>query len=86
MGFIKYTESKYKSSNIKRLRLLCSIKANQENFYKDVQDYFDEDRLLIIKSGYEGEYQLTREKNHEAVITYEYYQTEKVNWYAEIEL
>ena len=25
------------------------------------------------------------EKNHEAVITYEYYQTEKVNWYEEIE-
>ena len=33
----------------------------------------------------EGGYQLTREKNHEAVITYEYYQTEKVNWYEEIE-
>ena len=26
-----------------------------------------------------------KEKNHEAVITYEYYQTEKVKWYAEIE-
>lgn len=63
-----------------------ALKANQENFYKDVQDYFDEDRLLIIQSGYEGGYQLTREKNHEAVITYEYYQTEKVNWYAEKEL
>ena len=52
-----------------------ALKANQGNFYKDVQDYFDEDRLLIIESGYEGAYQLTREKNHEAVITYEYYQT-----------
>ena len=62
-----------------------ALKANQGNLYKDVQDYFDEDRLLIIESGYEGAYQLTREKNHEAVITYEYYQTEKVNWYAEIE-
>lgn len=60
-----------------------ALKANQGNFYKDVQDYFDEDRLLIIESGYEGVYQLTREKNHEAVITYEYYQTEKVNWYEE---
>ena len=63
-----------------------ALKANQGNFYKDVQDYFDEDRLLIIESGYEGAYQLTREKNHEAVITYEYYQTEKVNWYADIKL
>ena len=63
-----------------------ALKANQPNFYKDVEDYFDEDRLMIIESGYEGGYQLTREKNHEAVITYEYYQTEKVNWYAEKEL
>lgn len=63
-----------------------ALKANQPNFYKDVADYFDEDRLMIIKSGYEGGYQLTREKNHEAVITYEYYQTEKINWYAEKEL
>lgn len=63
-----------------------ALKANQGNFYKDVQDYFDEDWLLIIESGYEGAYQLTREKNHEAVITYEYYQTEKVNWYPDIKL
>ena len=63
-----------------------ALKANQANFYKDVQDYFDGDRLMIIESGYEGGYQLTREKSHEAVITYEYYQTEKVNWYPDIKL
>ena len=63
-----------------------ALKANHGNFYKDVQDYLDEDRLLILESGYEGAYQLTREKNHEAVITYEYYQTEKVNWYPDIKL
>ena len=62
-----------------------ALKANQANFYKDVQDYFDVDRLMIIESGYEGGYQLTREKSHEAVITYEYYQTEKVKWYADCE-
>ena len=62
-----------------------ALKANQGNFYADVQDYFDEDRLMIIQSGYEGGYQLTREKNHKAVITYEYYQTEKVDWYEEKE-
>lgn len=61
-----------------------ALKGNQPNFYKDVQDYFDEDRLMIIESGYEGGYQLTREKSHEAVITYEYYQTEKVEWYSDI--
>ena len=59
------------------------IKKNHENFYKDLVDYFDEDRLKIIESGYEGSYQLSREQNHGAIITYEYYQTEKVKWYAE---
>ena len=39
-----------------------ALKGNQENFYEDVKEYFDEDRLLIIESGYEGGYQLTREK------------------------
>ena len=75
--------------NIKAVRAkggdyCVALKMNQPNFYKDVQDYFDEDRLMIIESGYEGGYQLTREKNHEAVITYEYYQTEKVEWYSDI--
>lgn len=60
-----------------------ALKGNQGNFYQDVIDYFDEDRLLIIQSGYEGGYSLTREKSHSKIITYEYYQTEKVKWYAE---
>lgn len=62
-----------------------ALKRNQGNFYQDVEDYFDEDRLSIIESGYEGGYQLSREKSHNSVITYEYYQTEKVKWYAEYE-
>ena len=75
--------------NIKAVRAkggdyCVALKMNQPNFYKDVQDYFDEDRLMIIESGYEGGYQLTREKSHEGVITYEYYQTEKVEWYSDI--
>ena len=60
-----------------------ALKGNQGNFYQDVIDYFNEDRLLIIKSGYEGGYSLSREKSHSQIITYEYYQTEKVKWYAE---
>ena len=61
--------------NIKAVRAkggdyCVALKGNHPSFYKDVQDYFDEDRLMIIKSGYEGCYQLTREKSHEAVITY----------------
>lgn len=60
-----------------------ALKGNQGNFYQDVKDYFDEDKLLIIESGYEGSYSLTREKSHNQIITYEYYQTEKVKWYFE---
>ena len=41
----------------------------------DLQDYFDEDKLLIISSGYEGSYFLSREKSHNQVITYVFYQT-----------
>ena len=62
-----------------------ALKGNQRNFYKDVQDYFDDDKLLVIESGYEGSYSLTREKSHNQIITYEYYQTEKVKWYFEKE-
>lgn len=58
-----------------------ALKGNQGSFYEDIKDYFDEDRLLIIKSGYEGGYQLTKEKSHSSIITYEYYQTEKIKWY-----
>lgn len=60
-----------------------SLKGNQGNFYQDVIDYFDENRLLIIQSGYEGGYSLTQENTHSQIITYEYYQTEKVSWYPE---
>lgn len=62
-----------------------ALKGNQGNFYEDVKKYFDEDRLLIIQSGYEGGYILEREKSHSQILTYEYYQTEKVNWYFEHE-
>ena len=60
-----------------------ALKGNQGNFYQDVVDYFDEDRLLIIESGYEGGYTLTRENSHSQIITYQYYQTEKISWYPE---
>ena len=61
-----------------------ALKGNQGTFYQDVIDYFDKDRLLIIESGYEGAYKKEIEKSHSQVITYEYYQTEKIEWYADI--
>lgn len=76
----KYSKRKCKGCNIKTDNYCVALKANQWNFYKDVQDYFDEDRLLLIQYGYESGYQLSMEKNHEAIITYEYYQTEYKKW------
>lgn len=61
-----------------------ALKGNQGNFYQDVIDYFDEDRLLLIQSQYEGAYKKEIEKSHSQIITYEYYQTEKVKWYLDI--
>ena len=59
-----------------------ALKGNQGTFYQDVIDYFDEDRLLLIQSQYDGAYKKELEKSHSQVITYEYYQTEKINWYS----
>lgn len=50
-----------------------------------MKDYFDEDRRLIIQSGYEGAYKQEIEKSHSQIIKYEYYQTEKVGWYEDKE-
>lgn len=61
-----------------------ALKGNQGTFYQDVIDYFNEDRLLIIESGYEGAYKKEIEKSHSQVITYEYYQTEKIEWYEDV--
>lgn len=44
-------------------------------------DYFDEETLDIIKAKDYG-YLTYKEKSHSAVITYEYFQTEDVKWYA----
>lgn len=59
------------------------IKGNHKNLKKDIADYFDEDVCNIIKSGYEGSYLCEREKSHNKIITYEYYQTEKIKWFEE---
>lgn len=62
-----------------------ALKGNHETFFEEVKDYFDEDRRLIIQSGYEGAYKQEIEKSHSQIIKYEYYQTEKVHWYEDKE-
>lgn len=80
------TQKENMKAVIEKGRDYCvALKWNQGNFHTDVQEYFDEDKLLVIESGYEGSYSLTREKSHNQIITYEYYQTEKVKWYFEKE-
>jgi predicted transposase YbfD/YdcC len=63
---------------------VVALKKNHQTFYQDVVDYFDDKRLDIIRSGHEGGYCLSREKNHSSIITYEYFQTEDVKWFYDL--
>lgn len=61
------------------------IKLNQESFYNDLKLYFDENQLEIIKtSGTKNAYKKQIEKSHSSIITYEYYQTENIEWYYDL--
>lgn len=60
---------------------VVALKANQKTCYEDVRDYFDEERLKLLRIGYEGSYLVENEKNQSKVITYEYYQTSQIEWY-----
>lgn len=58
------------------------IKANQSNFYQDLQDYFNDKELEYIITGKNNSaYYKHIEKSHSSIITYEYFQTTDVNWY-----
>ena len=61
------------------------IKANQGNFYTDLQLYFKEDVLDEIRIGKpKSVYKKVIEKANSKVITYEYFQIEDVKWYFDI--
>lgn len=61
------------------------VKQNQGTFYNDLVLYFDEKQLEIIKScGSHNAYTKQIEKSHSSVITYEYFQTENIDWYYDI--
>lgn len=58
------------------------IKGNQGNFYKDLEDYFNDKELEYIIAGKTNTAYYTHiEKSHSQVIKYEYFQTTDVNWY-----
>lgn len=61
------------------------VKANQGNFYNDLELYFKEDVLDEIRIGkLKSTYKKVIEKTNSKVITYEYFQTEDVKWYFDI--
>ena len=58
------------------------IKGNQGNFYKDLEDYFNDKELEYIIAGKTNTaYYSHIEKSHSQAIKYEYFQTTDVNWY-----
>ena len=77
-------------TNVEKVRSLkgdyvVPIKLNQESFYNDLKLYFDEKQLEIIEaSGSKNAYKKQIEKSHSSIITYEYYQTEDIDWYYDL--
>lgn len=60
------------------------IKANQGNFYNDLELYFKDLKLEQISAGNTNSAYLKEiEKSHSSTILYEYYQTSDVSWYFE---
>lgn len=58
------------------------IKGNQGNFYNDLEEYFDDKTLnMIIAGKSKSAYLKQVEKSHSSTITYEYFQTEDIDWY-----
>jgi predicted transposase YbfD/YdcC len=56
-----------------------ALKGNQHNFYQDVKDYFEPDVLARLRED-SACYCVTKEKEHSAIVTREYYQTEDIKW------
>lgn len=58
------------------------VKGNQGNLYDDLILYFDEDTIDKIRIGKsKSAYKKVIEKSNFKIITYEYFQTEDVEWY-----
>ena len=56
-----------------------ALKGNQGNLYNDVRDYFDDEELKKIKDEKEN-YVVTKEKEHSAIVTREYFLTTNIKW------
>lgn len=56
-----------------------ALKGNQGNLFNDVKDYFDDEQLKVLEKNSES-YLLTREKQHSAIVTREYFLTSDIKW------
>lgn len=63
---------------------VIALKSNHPLFYYDLNLYFDDKRLDTIKAGaLNTAYSINSEKVNSSIITYEYFQTEDIKWYAD---
>ena len=59
-----------------------ALKGNQGNFFSELDLYFDEKRLeTIIAGNTKSAYLKYHENSHSSLITYEYFQTNDINWF-----
>ncbi len=58
---------------------LGALKGNQGLLYNDIKDYFEEEVLEELK-GNKANYKITKEKEHSAIVTREYFLTTDINW------
>lgn len=56
-----------------------ALKGNQGNLFNDVKDYFDAEQIKILEKNSES-YLVTREKQHSAIVTREYFLTSDIKW------
>ena len=56
-----------------------ALKGNQHNFHQDVKDYFEPDVLDSLRKN-RGNYIMTKEKEHSAIVTREYFLTDEITW------
>lgn len=59
---------------------VAALKGNQHLFYKEVQEYFSEEKLDELEKIL-GHYKKTVEKEHGTITSREYYQTDDIWWY-----
>ena len=63
---------------------VIALKKNHLTFYTEIELYFDDSNLDIIRSGFKGSYLTHNEKSHSNYILYEYFQIEDVKWFQDI--